>query len=242
MNKQSRIILRSNQRGYFDFGWLKTYHTFSFGDYYNENFMGFESLRVINDDVVLAKNGFSLHPHKNMEIITYIIKGTLTHSDNLGNKEEIKTGEVQVMSAGSGIEHSEWNHSKEECHLLQIWIKPSTLGGTPSYKIYKPEHFEKWGLVASGFDSGSDDNDKINTNAVKIKQKAMVYVINSGSIDKINLPELSSNKIWIHIATGEINFSDLTLKSGDGIGLRDYQADKEIYFKQRQTKLMLFCL
>ena len=100
-----------------------------------------------------------------MEIITYILDGTLTHSDNLGNKEEIKAGEVQVMSAGRGIVHSEWNYGNKPCHLLQIWIKPSQIGGEPSYKIYSPNHFEKWGLVASGLEQSS---------FAKIKQNAAI--------------------------------------------------------------------
>ena len=224
-------IRKSNERGYFNHGWLETYHTFSFADYYDPEFMGFGSLRVINDDVILPQNGFNLHPHKNMEIITYILDGTLTHSDNLGNKEEIKTGEVQVMSAGSGIVHSEWNHGSDLCHLLQIWIKPNQVGGEPFYKIYQPEHFEKWGLVASGFESEF---------SIKIKQDAEIYVINSGSLKEVNLPDLlKSNMVWIHIATGQVEIESIILKAGDAIGFTSSEYGKNVKFNS-QSKVLVF--
>jgi redox-sensitive bicupin YhaK (pirin superfamily) len=225
------IIRKSNERGCFDHGWLKTYHTFSFADYYDPAFMGFGNLRVINDDVVLPQNGFGLHPHKNMEIITYIIDGTLTHSDNLGNKEEIKTGEVQVMSSGNGIVHSEWNYGNKPCHLLQIWIKPNQIGGDPSYKIYKVDHFEKWGLIASGMEDGS---------AVRIKQDAEIYVINSGSLKEINLLDSSSHMIWLHIATGEIEIENIILRAGDAIGFTSNEYNKNIKFNLESRVLVFY--
>jgi redox-sensitive bicupin YhaK (pirin superfamily) len=227
---QNTIIRRSNERGYFDHGWLKTHHTFSFADYYHHDFIDFGSLRVINEDTVLPQNGFGFHPHKNMEIITYIMHGTLTHKDNLGNIEEIKAGEVQVMSAGNGIIHSEWNYGDKPCHLLQIWIKPNHLGGEPSYKIYTTDHFEKWGLVASGFE---------NKSPVKIKQNAEIYVINSGSLKTVNLPDSSSQMIWLHIATGEIEIENLILKTGDALGFKSNKYTKNIKFNS-ESKILVF--
>lgn len=229
---KNTIIRRSNQRGYFDHNWLKTYHTFSFANYYDPHFMGFGSLRVINDDIISPKNGFGLHPHKNMEIITYILKGTLTHSDNLNNKEEINEGEVQVMSAGNGIIHSEWNHASKPCHLLQIWIEPNQNGGEPSYKIYKTDHFEKWGLIASGFE---------NKSPLKIKQNAEIYVINSESLKETNLPKSNSNMAWIHIATGEIEIGNIILKSGDAIAFTSNNHEKNIKFNIK-SKILVFYL
>lgn len=229
-NMSDTIVIKSKERGYFNHGWLKTYHTFSFADYYNHRFMNFGSLRVINDDVILGKNGFGLHPHKNMEIITYIIDGTLTHSDNLGNKEEIKAGEVQVMSAGSGIVHSEWNHGNKPCHLLQIWIMPNQNGGVPSYKIYHPEHFERWGLVASGFQE---------VLGVKIKQNAEIYVIDSGSLTQIEMPPSTSQMTWVHIATGEVKIDCHTLAAGDSVGFTSSDYNKNIQFAS-QSKVLVF--
>lgn len=224
------ILRKSNERGYFNHGWLKTYHTFSFADYYDPEFMGFSNLRVVNEDIILPKNGFGLHPHRNMEIITYILDGTLTHSDNLGNKEEIKAGEVQVMSAGNGIVHSEWNYSDKPCHLLQIWINPSQIGVNPSYKIYNVDHFEKWGLIASGLGEKS---------LLKIKQDAEIYVINSGSLNEIGLPESKSQMEWIHVATGEIEIENMILKAGDAIGFTSREYSKNIRFNS-QSKALVF--
>jgi redox-sensitive bicupin YhaK (pirin superfamily) len=225
------VIRKSNDRGYFHHGWLETYHTFSFADYYDPEFIGFGNLRVINDDVVLPNNGFGLHPHKNMEIVTYIIDGVLTHTDNLGNKEEIKTGEVQVMSAGSGITHSEWNYGDKPCHLLQIWIKSKQIGGDPSYKIYKVDHFEKWGLIASGFEEKS---------TVKIKQDAEIYLINSGSLIEIDLPDSNSKMRWIHVAAGEIEIENITLRAGDAIGFTSNEYNKNIKFNLESRVLVFY--
>ena len=173
--------------------------------------MGFGNLRVINEDFVAPATGFKLHPHRNMEIITYIIDGELTHGDNICNKAVIKTGEVQIMSAGNGIIHSEWNYNQKECHLLQIWIQPNETGGEPSYKIYKPEHFEMWGKVAS-FNG---------TNAPKIKQNAEIYVINSGALKAIDLPNVQLNKAWLQVATGKIEIDATPLQSGDAIAFNN---------------------
>src|SRR5262245_38479084 len=128
-------IRKSNERGHFDHGWLDTYHTFSFSDYYDPRFMGFRSLRVINEDRVEPGQGFGRHPHRDMEIITYGLSGELEHRDSMGNGSIIRPGEVQYMAAGTGITHSEFNPSKSQpVHLMQIWIEPNKRGVKPTYE------------------------------------------------------------------------------------------------------------
>src|ERR1041385_7560362 len=165
-------IRHRNQRGHFDHGWLSTFHTFSFDRYYDALYMGFRALRVINEDRVAPGQGFGTHPHRDMEIITYILEGALEHKDSMGTGSIIRPGEVQRMSAGTGITHSEFNHSKEEpVHLYQIWILPEKEGIKPNYEQKAIPAEEKQGklrLVASP--SGGN-----GSNAVKLYQDAELY-------------------------------------------------------------------
>ena len=127
-------LRKANERGHFNHGWLDTYHSFSFAGYYDERFMGFSALRVINEDRVEPSKGFGTHSHKDMEILTYVLSGTIAHKDSMGNEERVPSGEFQIMSAGSGITHSEFNLLREPLHFYQIWIKPNELGIAPRYE------------------------------------------------------------------------------------------------------------
>src|SRR3954454_18528772 len=163
-------IRKASERGHTDFRWLDSWHTFSFGDYMDSDHMGFHSLRVINDDKVAAGGGFPTHPHRDMEIITYVLSGALEHKDSLGTGEVLRPGEVQRMTAGTGIRHSEFNPSPTEpVHLLQIWLTPDRRGLTPSYEqtaFPEAERRGRWRLVASN--DGRDGS-------VTIHQDADVY-------------------------------------------------------------------
>ena len=207
----------SNARGHFDHGWLDTYHTFSFGDYHDPQWMGFRSLRVINEDRVAPGGGFGMHPHRDMEIITVILEGALEHRDSLGSGSVIRPGDVQRMSAGTGIEHSEFNHSKTEpVHLLQIWILPERKGLKPSYeeKNFKPEEFRgKLRLIAS--------RDGHN-GSVTIHQDAELYSakLDVGQTVQHQLKPL--RHAWLQVARGKVLLNEKTsLNAGDGASISE---------------------
>jgi redox-sensitive bicupin YhaK (pirin superfamily) len=204
-------IRKAKDRGHFDFGWLDTYHTFSFGDYHDREFMGFRSLRVINEDRVAPRTGFPTHGHRDMEIITYVLSGALEHRDSMGNGSAIRPGEVQRMTAGSGVTHSEANASETEgVHLLQIWILPSAHNLQPGYeqKIFTDE--EKRGrlrLVAA--DDGREGS-------VTINQDAAIYATVLGPGSAV-VHQLGANRnAWIQVARGTITVNGYDLNQGDG--------------------------
>jgi redox-sensitive bicupin YhaK (pirin superfamily) len=204
-------IRRSNERGGGDYGWLKTRHTFSFNDYLDEKWMGFRSLRVINEDWVAANGGFPTHPHRDMEIITYILSGKLEHKDSLGTGSVILPGDGQRMTAGRGIRHSEFNPSKDETtHLLQIWILPDKQGHEPSYEQKSFPEAEKRGklrLIASN--DGAEGSVKINQDA-----KLFVTLLAPGEEVKHSLGE--KRHAWLQIAKGEVELNGQKLQQGDG--------------------------
>ena len=207
---------KSNDRGHFDFGWLNTHHTFSFGDYHDRNHMNFRTLRVINDDVVAPGAGFGMHPHKDMEIITYVLSGALAHKDSMGNGEALRPGEVQRMSAGSGILHSEFNASKTDpVHLLQIWIMPEKRGIEPSYEqkpFAQAERHNKLRVVVS-----PDARD----GSLKIHQDASIHasMLDAG---KSVMYELKPGRhAWLQIARGELDLNGTKLAAGDGAAVSD---------------------
>ncbi|HUW49598.1 MAG TPA: pirin family protein [Sulfuricella sp.] len=204
-------IRKAHERGHADHGWLDTWHTFSFADYHDPEQMGYSSLRVINDDRVAPGAGFPTHPHRDMEIVTYVLAGALKHKDSMGNGTVIRPGEVQRMSAGSGIRHSEFNASEdEEVHLLQIWIMPEQNGLTPSYEQKYFDGAEKLGklrLVASA--DGSEGS-------VTIHQDAKLYaaLIDPNHPAEHALPP--GRRAYLHVAKGQAQVNGQTLEAGDG--------------------------
>lgn len=206
----------ANERGKADFGWLKTSYSFSFSEYYDEKFMGFGPLRVINDDYIGGGGGFPTHPHKDMEIVTYVLDGALEHKDSLGTGSVIKAGDVQRMTAGTGIRHSEFNPSQTEtCHLLQIWILPDKAGYQPSYEQKQFTREDKMGklcLIASN--DGRDGS-------VKINQKASVYASIFNDDDKYNHIMKKGHGIWIQMAKGGMMVNEEELVEGDGLAIWD---------------------
>ncbi|TLD72445.1 pirin family protein [Phragmitibacter flavus] len=228
-------ILRSNERGHASHGWLDTYHTFSFGEYHNPHQMGYRSLRVINDDLVMPARGFATHPHKDMEIISYILSGQLAHKDSMGNGRTIKAGEFQYMSAGSGVRHSEFNPSHEEAtRLLQIWILPDQHGVTPRYaeKSFAEAPTGTFHLVASK--TGRE-------NSIPIHQDADLWFAKLDPEQTITHTINPNRHAWLHIAEGEVTLDDhTTLREGDAAAI-DYQ--HTLHIKSTQpSQILLFDL
>ena len=223
-------VRRSNERGYADHGWLKSFHTFSFADYYDPEHMGFRSLRVINEDRIAGGTGFGSHPHRDMEIISYVVQGGLRHKDSMGKEAIIKPGEVQKMSAGTGVVHSEYNHlEQEETHFFQIWIQPALRGGAPSYgqKSFQ-DHLDSQDIVHVISPDGQDGTLAIGQDAhMHISrlpsQKSLTYELNPG------------RGLWVQVVKGKVAAGEHTLTAGDGFSVEELpsvsvqaQADSEL--------------
>jgi quercetin 2,3-dioxygenase len=209
-------IRKSQDRGLADHGWLKSYHTFSFADYYNPRFMGFRDLRVINEDRIAGGTGFDAHPHSNMEIISYVIKGGLQHKDSMGNATMILPDEVQVMSAGTGINHSEYNYSKtEQGHFLQIWILPNQSGVTPRYgqRSFKEDLAQK-NLVLAVSGDGRDGS-------IMIHQDADVYIGRMRAEQSLDFSIRPGRYGWVQMIKGSIQLNKQNLDAGDAAALSD---------------------
>jgi quercetin 2,3-dioxygenase len=211
-SEQIMIVVRKAQdRGHANHGWLDSYHTFSFADYYDPREMGFGSLRVINEDRVAPGKGFGTHPHRDMEIISYVLEGALAHKDSMGTGSVIRPGDVQKMSAGTGVLHSEFNPSPQEpVHFLQIWIEPNERGIAPSYEQKSFSGDEKQGrlrLIASP-DAAEG--------SVKIHQDARVYaaVLNDGAAVSYALAQ--DRRAYVHVARGAVQLNGSALSAGDG--------------------------
>ena len=209
-------VRRSSERGYADHGWLKSYHTFSFADYFDPKHVEFGPLRVINEDRVQPGAGFGTHSHRDMEIISYVLAGELAHKDSMGNGSSIRPGDVQRMSAGSGVRHSEFNPSASEgVHFLQIWIQPSTHGIEPSYEEKRFPTEEKRGrlrLIAS-----PDRQD----GSVLIHQDARVYAGLFDGAESATLDVSPGRRLYVHVARGAIVANGTWLGAGDALKLLD---------------------
>jgi redox-sensitive bicupin YhaK (pirin superfamily) len=207
-------IRKSKERGHFDHGWLDTYHTFSFDQYYDPAHVHFRTLRVINEDRVAAAHGFPMHSHRDMEIITYILSGALEHRDDMGNGSVIRPGDVQRMTAGTGVSHSEFNPSRTEpCHLLQIWIMPNARNLTPGYEqknFSKDERQGQLRLIAAA--SGADG-------AVTINQDARVYASLLDANQTVTHQIEPGRHVWLQLARGSLSVNDSNLSAGDGAAL-----------------------
>ncbi len=206
-------IRKANERGHANHGWLNTHYTFSFADYYDPDWMGFRSLRVINDDIIAAGAGFGEHPHRDMEIVSYVLDGALQHRDSMGNGRVIKPGEFQYMAAGTGVLHSEYNPSKRDpVHLLQIWIVPDKPGYKPTYgerslATASPGQLQ---LVASN--SGRD-------NSIRIHQDADLWLAKFSGSETLTHVLKPNRHAWVHVAEGSVKLNGQKLSAGDGVAL-----------------------
>lgn len=227
-------IRKSNERGHAEHGWLDSYHSFSFADYYNPQWMGFRSLRVINDDLVMPGMGFGTHPHSDMEIITYVLSGQLEHKDSLGNGRIIRPGEVQYMSAGSGVRHSEFNPSQTEAaHFLQIWIMPDAKGVKPRYaeKSLRDAPAGKFNLVTSK--AGRDGS-------IAIHQDADLWLARLDAGQQTTHSLANNRNAWVHVAEGEVVLNGKTLAGGDSAAI-DREAKLELA-ATKPSQVLLFDL
>jgi redox-sensitive bicupin YhaK (pirin superfamily) len=207
-------VRKSHERGHSNHGWLDSYHTFSFSDYHDPRWMGFGPLRVINDDRIAAGGGFPTHSHRDMEIVTYVLEGTLQHQDSLGNGGTIVPGEVQRMRAGRGIAHSEYNASQTTpVHLLQIWIEPDMRNLDPGYEqkaFNTAEMRGQFRIVASA--DGRDGS-------VTIHQNAAIYAAKLAADEQASMLLPAGRRAWLHVATGRVQIKGYTLEAGDSVAL-----------------------
>ena len=207
-------LRRSNERGHADHGWLDSRFSFSFADYYDPKHMGFASLRVINEDRILPGGGFPTHPHRNMEIITYVLEGEVEHRDSTGHGAVLRPGEVQYMGAGRGIQHSEFNPSQTNTlHLLQIWIHPRQAGGEPRYaqKAFSPE-LRRGRLCPVASADGRDGS-------IEIRQDATIYATTLGSGEAVTLSPAADRSVWVQLARGAAMVNNESISAGDAAAI-----------------------
>ena len=212
----------SDKRGASKNNWLDSRHSFSFGNYYDEEWMSFNRLRVLNEDWIAPGTGFPMHPHNNMEIVTVMLTGEISHRDSMGNEGVIHSGETQAMTAGTGILHSEWNSSKETTYLFQLWIEPKEKGLTPSYDQFKPvdSHLQ---LLASGSGGGL----KINSDAEVIRQR-----LKSGE----SWSSEEGNHTYVHVIKGALEVGGMKLHEGDAVA---FENEKESLISSDNTELLI---
>lgn len=210
-------IRKSNERGHAEHGWLDSYHTFSFADYYDAKWMGYRTLRVINDDLVMPGQGFGMHPHRDMEIVTYILSGALQHKDSMGNGRVIRPGDFQYMSAGTGVLHSEFNPSPDEAvRLLQIWIQPDETGVKPGY-AEKSFAKEPAGFYLVTSKTGRDGS-------MKIHQDADLWLAKFDGKNRVSHKLAPGRHVWVHVAEGDVTINGKKLSGGDAAAVTDEKA------------------
>jgi len=206
-------LRKAEERGHANHGWLDSWHTFSFASYHDANFMGFSALRVINEDVVAGGQGFGTHPHKDMEILTYVLSGTVEHQDSMGNKEQIPAGEFQIMSAGTGVRHSEYNASSSEpLHLYQIWIIPERTGIEPRYAQRRfPDVKGRQFVLTPDARDGS----------LKVYQDMTLsrWVLSAGEKDAVAIE--TGRRVWVQVVKGEIRVNGETARTSDAFAVWD---------------------
>jgi len=228
------VIHKAENRGTVNLGWLHAKHSFSFGHYFNPDKIQFGALRVLNDDVVQPKMGFSTHPHDNMEIVTIPLQGALTHKDSIGHKQSIVVNEVQVMSAGTGITHSEFNDEQEDLNILQIWIFPEKSNVTPRYdqRLFPIEEDpNKLHKIVSHF---NDDD----TDSLKIHQHASFHLGVFTEVNNVEIEVNGGNGIYVFVIDGEISLASHILKKRDAIGI--WEADSPVNIQiSKNTKLLV---
>lgn len=205
-------IRKSEDRGYAHHGWLESYHSFSFAEYYDRKHMHFSVLRVINDDVIAPAKGFGMHPHRDMEIITYMLQGQLRHEDSMGNGSVIGVGDVQRMTAGSGMMHSEFNASNsDQAHLLQIWMMPDMLNLTPSYEeqhFSRADKLNQWCLIAAK---------NPPPGVIKVAQAIQLFATILTAGHRLEYTLTAGRSAYLHLARGHVGIGEHTLKSGDAL-------------------------
>ncbi len=228
-------IRKSGERGYFNHGWLQSYHSFSFANYYDPQFMGWGNLRVINEDWIAPGMGFGTHGHKDMEIVTYVLEGELAHKDSMGNVETIPPGDVQRMSAGTGVMHSEFNHAQgQKTHLLQIWIEPNRKGVTPGYEQKAFPREEKQGRLRLVASPNAQDG------SVVIHADAKMYVGLFDGSDTASLALDPSRKAYVHLIRGEAQINGTMLTAGDALM---FEAEKQMELSQaKNAEVLVFDL
>ena len=228
-------LRKSQERGHANRGWLDSYHSFSFADYYDPQHMGYGALRVINEDWIAAGAGFGTHGHRDMEILTYVLDGELAHKDSMGNGSVIRPGDVQRMSAGNGVRHSEYNHSSDrQTHLLQIWIEPNVFGIEPGYEEKRFEAAKKRGrlcLIASS--DGREDS-------VLIHQDASVYAGLFDGDERARLALGEGRRAYVQVARGQVKVNSTLLTAGDAVKI---SAEPHIEISEgKQAEVLLFDL
>ena len=232
-------IRKAEQRGHANRGWLNTYHTFSFADYYDPEQMGFRVLRVFNDDRVAPGKGFGAHAHRDMEILTYVLEGSLMHRDSMGELHTFGPNTIQAMSAGTGVVHSEFNASQTEpVHFLQIWIEPAVQDAEPSYQQHVFEPREKQGrfrILAGPEENGSEP-------AARIHQDARVYVAELASGQSVKTTLRPGRHAWVQVARGDVCFNGQALREGDGAAVAGEQTLTFAADGPRETEFLLFDL